>query len=127
VFAAQAAATVTTNYDYYIEPRASEAKPFIVSRAIPADPALHDTLLTTLTTAVGPLGVRDVELHASADCFYSSQGRIDQNFADDNETLIADLQAQHPSLLTLEVRPDGPSFVTPLSGPPPPSPLPLTR
>lgn len=100
----QSAATVTTNYDYYTKPRPSDSKPFIVSRPIPADPALHAHLLQTLTTAVGPAGVRDVELHASADCFYSSQGRIDDNFADDNETLIADLQAQHPKLLTLEVR-----------------------
>lgn len=86
-------------------------------------------LLSALTSAVSKEGVRDIELHASADCFCqsrfrcpwlsplrapgltrsfrriadSSQGRIDANFNDDNASFISDLSASYPKLTSLEV------------------------
>jgi hypothetical protein len=42
-------------------------------------------------------------LNATADSFYSSQGRTDANFDDRNETLIDEIIAKFPAATTLEM------------------------
>jgi uridine phosphorylase len=40
-------------------------------------------------------------LDATADSFYSSQGRLGPHFLDENEALIEDLLARHPNLVSI--------------------------
>ena len=42
-------------------------------------------------------------LNATADSFYSSQGRTDANFDDRNETLIDEIIGKFPTATTLEM------------------------
>jgi uridine phosphorylase len=42
-------------------------------------------------------------VNASADSFYSSQGRLTTLFDDDNEKLIAKMRQMHPDVQTLEM------------------------
>ena len=42
-------------------------------------------------------------LNATADSFYSSQGRKDPNFNDANDHLIQEIVATHPNAVTLEM------------------------
>jgi uridine phosphorylase len=42
-------------------------------------------------------------LNVTADSFYSSQGRIDPNFNDENSSLITDILAAQPTAITLEM------------------------
>lgn len=42
-------------------------------------------------------------VNASADSFYSSQGRQTILFTDDNEDLIADMRRLHPTVQTMEM------------------------
>lgn len=43
-------------------------------------------------------------LHGAADSFYSSQGRVDASFPDENAGLIEDLKKAYPDIVTLEAR-----------------------
>lgn len=42
-------------------------------------------------------------MNATADSFYSSQGRQDSNFDDRNESLIDDISSKYPEIATLEM------------------------
>lgn len=42
-------------------------------------------------------------MNATADSFYSTQGRIDPSFDDRNENLIDDLSSRYPDVVTLEM------------------------
>lgn len=53
-------------------------------------------------SATGDHHVKDGTLNASADSFYSSQGRI-TSFNDHNENLFERLEETVPNLVTLEV------------------------
>ncbi|GAA5837388.1 hypothetical protein JCM11251_002097 [Rhodosporidiobolus azoricus] len=102
----EAALQISTNYDFYhggSERKA--ATPFLTSQPIKADEGLQKKLLSTLQSSVASptCDVVSLPLHASADCFYASQGRIDANFVDHNETLIDDLLAKNPDCASLEM------------------------
>lgn len=75
---------------------------YTISPIAPSDPALTETLLAKLTETFTPSGVIS-GLNATADSFYSTQGRIDSLFVDGNESLIADLKVKHPDAVTLEM------------------------
>ncbi|BGP18447.1 hypothetical protein JCM10213_003180 [Rhodosporidiobolus nylandii] len=94
---------MSTNYDHWHG--SPDAVPYTLSRRIEADEGLRGALLKSLEENVASetCQVRDLPLHASADCFYSTQGRIDPNFGDDNETLIASLLDKHPDCASLEM------------------------
>ncbi|KAL8286798.1 hypothetical protein RQP46_004326 [Phenoliferia psychrophenolica] len=100
------AMTIMTNYDHW---HAGEGEvkpaPYIFSKPIPSDPVLHQKLLDSLaaTVASPTCQVRDLDLHASADLFYSSQGRIDANFSDSNSHLLTSLSSLFPTLSSLEM------------------------
>lgn len=81
---------------------ASLAHPYIVSLPVAADPLLSHRLRAELEARLGAGGVAE-GLNASADSFYSSQGRAAALFRDRNQTLLADLLQRHPSTLTLEM------------------------
>ncbi|GAA5945090.1 hypothetical protein JCM3775_000906 [Rhodotorula graminis] len=97
---------ISTNYAHWHGESDKEAEPpYLFSPPIPADADLQAALVSSLSGSVASstCKVRSLELHASADCFYSSQGRIDRNFQDDNETLIDDLVKANPDCASLEM------------------------
>ncbi|GIL80023.1 hypothetical protein Vretimale_12853 [Volvox reticuliferus] len=77
-------------------------KPYVTSLPVTANQQLAALLAAEAARVVGP--DRVVEgLNASADSFYSSQGRTGSDFDDRNEGLLADLVAAHPDLVSLEM------------------------
>ncbi|EFN59386.1 hypothetical protein CHLNCDRAFT_137869 [Chlorella variabilis] len=76
--------------------------PYTFSRPIPSDPALSLALEQEAVRLLGPEGVCR-GLNATADSFYSSQGRRTGWFEDRNETLLADLLCCYPEAVTLEM------------------------
>ncbi|GAA6056728.1 hypothetical protein JCM3770_005868 [Rhodotorula araucariae] len=96
---------ISTNYAHWHADITEKPPPYSFSPPIPADAALQASLVFGLRDSVASstCEVRSLPLHASADCFYSSQGRIDRNFQDDNDTLIDDLLAAHPRCASLEM------------------------
>ncbi|KXZ47755.1 hypothetical protein GPECTOR_33g637 [Gonium pectorale] len=77
-------------------------KPYAVALPVPADPQLAALLSEEAARVVG--AARVVQgLNASADSFYSSQGRTGTDFDDRNEGLLGELVAEHPDLVSLEM------------------------
>ncbi|KAG2439128.1 hypothetical protein HXX76_004495 [Chlamydomonas incerta] len=81
---------------------AAGARPYMVSLPVPADDELA-ALLTAEATAVVGAGRVVQGLNASADSFYSSQGRTGSDFDDCNAALLGELAAAHPDLVSLEM------------------------
>ena len=80
----------------------NEAFPFELSKTpIPFDVPLRDAIykefqkLTEYRTVIGP--------DTSADTFYPSQGRLDDNFNNQNDKVISTLLAQNPNALSFEM------------------------
>lgn len=75
---------------------------YTVSSPVPASPQLVQQLLAACSDQVGPdLVVQG--LNATADSFYSSQGRTGPHFQDFNNNLIEDMLARYPNLVSLEM------------------------
>ncbi|KAG8830665.1 hypothetical protein FRC17_004499 [Serendipita sp. 399] len=94
-----ASIAVTRNYDYEFlaEERTGEEfrGAYHLSRPVGVDEELHSLLLDTLRENLpSSVPVIDEYINASADSFYSSQGRI-TSFPDHNEGLIDHLVAQN--------------------------------
>lgn len=77
--------------------------PYTFSRPIPADPALSRALAAEAAALLGGEGHVCAGLNATADSFYSSQGRRTGWFEDRNERLLADLLAAYPDCVSLEM------------------------
>ncbi|KAG6827386.1 hypothetical protein H0H92_011984 [Tricholoma furcatifolium] len=102
----KASVAVTRNLDFnFIDAEDSVESAYRISKPVYADPNLHLELQKALATA-RPAGSRSEILagtiNASADSFYSSQGRH-TSFPDHNEDLIEKIQASTPGLATLEM------------------------
>lgn len=76
--------------------------PYHISGLIPADKHLSDRLIQSLGQELGKDKVV-TGVDACADSFYSSQGRQDISFGDDNQTLIEGLRSKYPNCETLEM------------------------
>eukprot|EP01111_Echinosteliopsis_oligospora_P010075 TRINITY_DN3073_c0_g1_i2.p1 TRINITY_DN3073_c0_g1~~TRINITY_DN3073_c0_g1_i2.p1 ORF type:complete len:310 (+),score=73.18 TRINITY_DN3073_c0_g1_i2:51-932(+) len=72
-----------------------------ISKPVPADRVFADLIFTKMTDRLGNCVVRGV--NATADSFYSSQGRIDSAFDDDNDNLIDTLLVKYPDIASLEM------------------------
>jgi uridine phosphorylase len=75
---------------------------YLVSEAVQADPALSQLLGECIGKEIGQDQVVS-GLCATADSFYSSQGRVLPHFVDHNETVIDDLLKVHPNLKAIEM------------------------
>lgn len=75
---------------------------YTTSAPVPADPQLRDLLVAAAAQQVGPEGVIQ-GLNATADSFYSSQGRTGSHFDDYNEVLIEQLLDNNKQLMSLEM------------------------
>ncbi|KAJ3304266.1 hypothetical protein HDV03_003003 [Kappamyces sp. JEL0829] len=76
--------------------------PYNISGVIPADHGLSARLVDCLEKELGENSVL-TGIDATADSFYSSQGRLDVSFGDDNEKLIDGLRKKYPNCETLEM------------------------
>ncbi|KAG6873055.1 hypothetical protein C0995_003535 [Termitomyces sp. Mi166 len=101
----KASVAVTRNVDFDFSSGDSLEPPYRISKSVHADAALHNELQKALVVA-RPTGsgteILAGAVNASADSFYSSQGRH-TSFPDHNEDLIEKLQASTPGLATLEM------------------------
>jgi uridine phosphorylase len=102
---------VTRNYDYFFSDGTQQAQtmPYHITRALPCDKQVHDALVDSLQKTL-PQGDDKLSMqvfgnivNASADSFYSSQGRQTTLFEDENENLIAEVRKRHPKVQTLEM------------------------
>jgi len=95
---------VTTNYDAFIDPapRARSKDYYHISKPIYADKYLCDHLRAALEKHVTDQRIV-VCSDATCDSFYSSQGRIDMNFADHNSSLIDDLVEIDPEIGSIQM------------------------
>jgi uridine phosphorylase len=95
---------VTKNYDHWKHQYSNgsypvDSEPYLISSVIPSDEILTNELIKQLETKV-KVGKG---IDATADSFYSSQGRTDISFGDENETLIDLLRERVPGCETLEM------------------------
>ncbi|KAJ3410875.1 hypothetical protein HDV05_003130 [Chytridiales sp. JEL 0842] len=97
--AAEGSIMVSRNYDYFT---GQQGKPYNFSLPVTPCAELSKTLVSKFQHHVGAENVV-CGLNVTADSFYSSQGRIDSNFNDQNATLIDDILVAHPNAITLEM------------------------
>ncbi|KAM5542312.1 hypothetical protein V8D89_004185 [Ganoderma adspersum] len=105
VVAPRGSIAVTRNYDYDFVSGNSQEQPYRLSKPVMADPILHDAVAKSLRATQPPeikTSIVDHTLNASADSFYSSQGR-QTSFPDHNSDLIPRLVAAHKDIATLEM------------------------
>lgn len=84
------------------EGEAAGLTPYSFSRPIPSDPQLSAALAAEAAAWLGTEGVC-AGLNATADSFYSSQGRRSSWFQDRNDSLLSDLLRCYPDTVTLEM------------------------
>lgn len=86
-----------------------EVFPYSVSKPVPAHAALSSLYMRCMRESVEGSGLAasgvtvQGGMDATADSFYSSQGRKGKAFLDWNESLIAQLCSRHPTLCTLQM------------------------
>ncbi|KAF8502457.1 purine and uridine phosphorylase [Gautieria morchelliformis] len=102
----RASVSVTRNCDFdFADQQASDQDAYRVSKPVLADAQLHDAILSTLMTSQSTrpnTQVRGDVVNASADSFYSSQGR-QTSFPDHNSGLLDNLLRQVDGLASLEM------------------------
>ncbi|KAF9898973.1 hypothetical protein BX616_003404 [Lobosporangium transversale] len=76
--------------------------PYSFSKVFKADPEITRTLVKNLKAQLGENHIWS-GINATADSFYSSQGRQDENFVDVNQTLFEELLKHEPNTMTLEM------------------------
>ncbi|ORX94589.1 uridine phosphorylase [Basidiobolus meristosporus CBS 931.73] len=89
------------NYDYFL-PDNEGLLPYMITKPAPADSDVVALLENELTTVFGEEKVHK-GLNINADSFYSSQGRIDENFVDHNEDLFDRIDKELPNAVSLEM------------------------
>jgi len=95
---------VSRNPDHFIHElntSTNEPPPYEISRPIAADTLLFNTLYHNLEDTLGNVVVSGT--NATGDSFYSSQGRYDPNFRDDNRNLLDELVEIQTDLISLEM------------------------
>ncbi|KAF8930863.1 nucleoside phosphorylase domain-containing protein [Dissophora ornata] len=95
---------VQRNVDYFSEDAspATATKPYHLSKVFEADPDITQTLVKNMSSKLGSDHVWS-GINATADSFYSSQGRQDNNFVDANQELFEELVKHNPKTMTLEM------------------------
>lgn len=91
---------IQTNHSEIIKGNAKKA--YSIADPVRSDIPLSSLLVCNLRDTVGKDRVKQV-MNCSADSFYCSEGRIDPNFIDLNDTLIDDLREKYPEVVSLEM------------------------
>ncbi|PWN50955.1 purine and uridine phosphorylase [Violaceomyces palustris] len=110
---------ILRNYDYFHHDTDEKDKtsgaiePYIITKPLDCDKEVHDALLKALKDSVPEaeaslFGGKKAQaagnvVNASADSFYSSQGRQDPTFVDENSNLIETVRERRPGTATLEM------------------------
>lgn len=74
---------------------------YMLSKIAPSNPKLSSLVVSGLSSSVGDC-VRE-GINVTAESFYSSQGRIDDNFEDNNSTLIDKVVVAYPGAKSMEM------------------------
>ncbi|CAA7262381.1 unnamed protein product [Cyclocybe aegerita] len=102
----KACVAVSRNVDFdFVNPQSSSEPAYRISKPVSADPELTEQVLKALEAVHPPTskaGILAGTVNASADSFYSSQGR-QTSFPDHNADLIEHLVKSVPDLATLEM------------------------
>ncbi|TFK24595.1 uridine phosphorylase [Coprinopsis marcescibilis] len=102
----KASVAITRNVDYdFVNPENCQEPAYRVSKPVAADPLLHQEIHKAILSVKPPQSKAVIvtnTVNASADSFYSSQGR-QTSFPDHNEHLIEQLQASIHDVGTLEM------------------------
>jgi len=101
---AEESVLIRRNPDYWTK-RGDLTSGYDVSLPVPADKELFENLKNQFQTSFPETPKRKVisGLNASADSFYSSQGRLDPTFDDDNQSLIDEICNRYSNFITLEM------------------------
>lgn len=105
---------IRRNIDYFAdEPVHPEIKdqPYLFSGVFPADSGMTNLLATTLKSALAPIEAENEfvgpvltdGLNADGCSFYSSQGRVDADFWDDNQYILKEIITKYPKTHSIEM------------------------
>lgn len=89
---------IRRNPDHWVDPSSS---PYDISLPVPGDAALTDALHQRIVALNQTPTFKGC--NATGDSFYSSQGRIDPGFNDNNTELIDKLVEKYPQMCSLEM------------------------
>eukprot|EP01133_Synstelium_polycarpum_P008378 gene8378-9847_t len=92
---------IRRNPDHW-HPQGNKVSPYDISLPFDGDQELIHQLTESFKEAVPDRKIV-IGTNATGDSFYSSQGRQDSNFDDNNQDLIQTLLEKHPSASTLEM------------------------
>lgn len=100
---AKGAFMISRNYDYFKNEKEGSS-PYLISDVCKADEQLQKILKKNLEDECRKDKINIVEgLNGSADSFYGSQARTDDDFVDFNSTLLEEIHKKHPECITLEM------------------------
>lgn len=105
---------IRRNLDYYADqPNIPEIKdqPYLYSGVFYADQAMNRILTDSIVSAMEPLKMRELGvgpvvtggLNAEGCSFYSSQGRQDNDFRDENVSVLQNIKMKYPSTQSVEM------------------------
>ena len=86
----------------YSSSKSTVGEPYLTFSVAPADKSLSSLVDSHLRKVIAPKKVIN-GLNVTAESFYSSQGRIDDSFDDNNLQVIDTILSKYPSALTLEM------------------------
>ncbi len=95
-------ALIQQNYDFNPAEDAPE-KQFFISKACPADARFHSMLTKKFIEVLGTDAVHNDGLMATAQTFYSGQGRAMKNFKDNTLGLLDIIKKAHPNHTSFEM------------------------
>ncbi|GKT27768.1 hypothetical protein ADUPG1_000168 [Aduncisulcus paluster] len=92
------------NFFHSTEEEKEGIDPYIFTKPVEASKPLFSGLKSEVELCLKSFeSISHVGVDASADSFYSSQGRIDSAFDDENEAVIGDLMKKYPETKSLEM------------------------
>ncbi|CAE7388214.1 unnamed protein product [Symbiodinium sp. KB8] len=101
--ASAGSALVQRNYSHFDAPKAhAGSEPYLISDLCMPDAELTALVASSLQEALGAQKVVE-GINITADSFYSSQGRADPAFTDENSVLIEKVLQRYPKAITMEM------------------------
>lgn len=102
VSVADGSALVQRNYSHFDSSSPAHAQPYTISELCLPDSELNSSIVSALQKAMGSDKVNE-GTNITADSFYSSQGRADPSFNDENGRLISEVLKKYPKAITMEM------------------------
>jgi len=102
VSVADSSALVQRNYSHFDSTSPAHAAPYTISELCLPDTDLTNAVVSAVKGAMGAEKVNE-GTNITADSFYSSQGRADPSFRDENSELIEEVLKKYPKAITMEM------------------------